>query len=542
MWRAFTPVLGRVRQRCFSAAASPLSFSPPAYVQIAESVVKEALPSGVSEEFELTSRRELLWRPSIAHAKSLVDGGAEVVVLSGARGVGKSCALAALVAKLREDGHHVVYVPSIYEFTHRMPYCFPNPFEMQKFDVPKAGQKFLSDLLTSNEELLEGIPLAASVAGRYRKENCPPGLVDEFREYLKGKKGLEARKEATKLTSVADLARLGNDFLPIAGQVMTDVIHQLKQREPAEEGKKLIFALDEYNAFYNGVAYTFVERQVLVVDMWDMLKTDEDQSKVVEGEDDCWMGHDRREDEGYGDFTADWIAYKEEHLQMQRQKQMGSESKVGKQDDGEYNDVLTGHLGSWPVLFGKPWNKAIHSLQLRDFPQLQALHVLDPLVGGQEHARATKTQHVLAMTERIPYTPRWTGPDGAAWAARREYIEGFEGYEAPPDLWAHERPTKKMRRQSSWTPSNTRDVLDTHPFDPVSAEIVVERYSEDEVFATLAHYIDSGEVFDEKISFPELKLLEIQSQRNPLTMRRDSIRLLKQELDAETEEFLDLPY
>ena len=544
----------------------------PEFLVLDDGVVGEALCKGVAAALDEGESRSLMVRRQAERTVELAREG-RCVVLSGQRGTGKSCTAAIAVQKLRADGWTVLFVPSAADLTERAPYVQPNPFTDGAFDAPWIGATFLSDLLRSHSELLDSVAMPADLAGRYRRENCPPRLVDEVREYLRSLGDAAAMKEATKLDTLGDCARVGLAVEGLAAQAMTDVLEVLLARRGAPADARLCVCVDEYNALFYGTEYSFIEQQERVVDAWDVLASrTEDAKDAVEGEDACWPGWSAAEAADYASHGADWRAYLAAEEERRRREREASEGSVGADaSKSGAAAVVTGtSWGGLPEVFGKPWEKAILELDCADFPQLRPLHFLSPSIhgpagAGDGLARGSGVAFIASMTTRVPHKTQWLGRQKdlgrAEWerlvAPRLRERMAAEGLERAPGeralLRAMWRDFVEGRapaadgfagelygeENSPFLEPGLRDLL--RRSGVAFAEVPHENYDAGEAMAAVASYVDEG-LLDGDLRVDEVKFLEMISQRNPRIMRESLPLLQREHPDAEDADAFKAPY
>ena len=177
-------------------------------------LLPEGAPAGLAAEFAASGTRRVLFRACDLETRALLKQGSSLL-LDGRRGCGKSVALANVVAWARAAGYFVVYVPSAKALT--LDSSYQKDEASGKWDTPEHAARLLRWMLAGNEAAMAEMPVegGASLAA----------LAAEAAHSLE--KGGDP-----KAVTEAALAALG------------------AVRDAARGGKKVMFAIDEYNALF----------------------------------------------------------------------------------------------------------------------------------------------------------------------------------------------------------------------------------------------------------------------------------------------------
>ena len=177
-------------------------------------LMPEGAPAGLAAEFAASGTRRVLFRACDLETRELLKRGTSLL-LDGRRGCGKSAALANVVAWARAAGYFVVYVPSAKALT--LDSSYQKDEASGKWDTPEHAAQLLRWMLAGNEAAMAEMPVegGASLAA----------LAAEAAHSLE--KGGDP-----KAVTEAALAALG------------------AVRDAARGGKKVMFAIDEYNALF----------------------------------------------------------------------------------------------------------------------------------------------------------------------------------------------------------------------------------------------------------------------------------------------------
>ena len=202
------------------------------------------------EEWELaahpTSRRILLRQSTRAVARALVEkqesvGAAAstgpspcVVLVHGQPGVGKTSALAAVVASARKSGFVVLYLPDGDNLHRHGFYITPNARRPGVYDLPVLSQRVCRQLLDSHETALVDVAVSSQLLDEYFTPDQRKQLPDEGGDL-----------------SVAVLLRVGADKTALAPVCYAASVHALKEQEQVP----FVMVLDEFNCYFGQGQY-----------------------------------------------------------------------------------------------------------------------------------------------------------------------------------------------------------------------------------------------------------------------------------------------
>jgi len=189
------------------------------------------------EEWELaahkSTRRIMLRQSSRAIARLLVEEGdhsATRILVSGTRGVGKTAALAAIVASARSSGSIVLYMPDGDQLHKNGFYVEPNAKRQGIYDLPVLSESVCQKFLLSHKSDLAGFEVDKKTLEVY--------FTDDQLKTLPG--------DTDAGLSVVDLLEFGagkTSFAPMCFSASVDVL--MKQDE-----KSFLIVMDEFNCFF----------------------------------------------------------------------------------------------------------------------------------------------------------------------------------------------------------------------------------------------------------------------------------------------------
>lgn len=209
------------------------------------------------EEWELAAHdktKRIMVRECIAKAAKIMDEAAAEegsvvcrrVYLTGGTGVGKTAALAALVASARTSGHIVLYIPDGDRLRKLGKYTEPNKFYehegQQMFDLPVLAQEICSQLLESHETdlgALEGV--SKSVLEKYSSVSNVEKLCAK----------LEGVDEGDDSVSLISLLKLASESIKFSSTCYLAIIDTLMNQTT----KSFTIAMDEFNCYFDHGQY-----------------------------------------------------------------------------------------------------------------------------------------------------------------------------------------------------------------------------------------------------------------------------------------------
>ena len=155
-------------------------------------------------------------------------------MLTGQRGSGKSCSMVNLVAWARSEGYDVIYIPGARALTQESSYQKDDASGL--WDTPEHAKLFLRLAMAGNAELFattEVTTTGAAAGG--------------------GGGGGDGGKKKTTTTTLAALVKNAEDAFEKEPKAMVEaalvVIEEIK-RLASEKKRKVMFAIDEYNALF----------------------------------------------------------------------------------------------------------------------------------------------------------------------------------------------------------------------------------------------------------------------------------------------------
>ncbi|GKY94429.1 hypothetical protein MPSEU_000408800 [Mayamaea pseudoterrestris] len=123
------------------------------------------------EDWELaayqTTKRILLRQSTRRMAQALQDDTTQRIYVHGPQGVGKTAAIATIVAAARTSGAIVLYMPNGDDLHKNGFYMEPNEKQPGLFDLPVLSKNVCSDLLTSHEDDLNSIMVSKEILAKF---------------------------------------------------------------------------------------------------------------------------------------------------------------------------------------------------------------------------------------------------------------------------------------------------------------------------------------------------------------------------------------
>ena len=199
-------------------------------------------PGRMVEEWELSahdSTRRIMLRESTRKiARVLEESPSSRVFVSGRKGVGKSAALASIVASARKSGYIVLYLPDGNRLHRSGFYVRPNPKLEGIFDLPVLSQEVCKELLANHQSDLEGMQGEEKAIKHHFTD-----LQLEELEYSGGPMAL------------TDLLKIAESKTSLAAMCYTIVVEYLME----QQDKPFIMVLDEFNCYYEPGHYFHME-------------------------------------------------------------------------------------------------------------------------------------------------------------------------------------------------------------------------------------------------------------------------------------------
>jgi len=254
-WRAETPVF----MDCYDSSEATASSSGPMVPGILAPLAphKHGGPGKMVEEWELsahsTTKRIMLRESTQVIARALLNEKAPKVYVHGQRGVGKSTALASIVASARHSGAIVFYLPDGDRLRKNGFFVSPSTHPDRKgfFDLQDLSQEALTQLVESHgaAEQMEGMVADRDTLKLYFKETHLKKL-DEFRDGLENGSGSNDDDDDESI-SLLDLVAYAQDNKKHAPMCYSVVLNRLMNQTE----KRFIIVLDEFNCLFDRGRY-----------------------------------------------------------------------------------------------------------------------------------------------------------------------------------------------------------------------------------------------------------------------------------------------
>ena len=208
---------------------------------------KHGGPGKMVEEWELSAhpgtKRIMLRESTQAIARALLERKAPRVYVHGRRGVGKSAALASIVASLRKTGAIVFYLPDGDRLRKNGFYVTPSTHPDRKgvFDLPDLSQEALVQLLGSHDTAskMEGMVADRDTLKAYFKET----QLKKLDEFL----GSDDDGGGGGSVSLLDLVAYAKEHKKHAPMCYSVVLNRLMNQ--TEE--RFVIVVDEFNCLFD---------------------------------------------------------------------------------------------------------------------------------------------------------------------------------------------------------------------------------------------------------------------------------------------------
>ena len=193
------------------------------------------------EEWELSADKEtkrIMLRESTRRIAQLVEKGETTpqrVLVHGRRGVGKTAALAAIVASARKSGHLVHYVPDCRMLYEHGYYNIPNKKREGIFDLPILSKKQCMILLETHRTDLEKFSASRNVMEKYFSDTRMEKVGDS--------------------TPLIEVLELGVEKEPASAGAYSCVLEVLM----TQEEQPFTMIVDEFNVFFGQGQYYNME-------------------------------------------------------------------------------------------------------------------------------------------------------------------------------------------------------------------------------------------------------------------------------------------
>ncbi|CAB9504420.1 Mitochondrial ribosomal death-associated protein 3 [Seminavis robusta] len=192
-------------------------------------------PGRMVEEWELSahskSKRIMLRQSTRDIARALQESESARVLVTGRRGVGKTAAIASVVAAARKSGYIVLYMPDGNRLHKLGYYIEPNPKNKELYDLPVLSQEVCDELMTRHESDLEGMEADEATMQQF--------FTERQLEDLSGYSG----SGSMLLVDLLKAAKANVAHAAMCFTVTVDVL--TKQTD-----KPFLMALDEFNCYF----------------------------------------------------------------------------------------------------------------------------------------------------------------------------------------------------------------------------------------------------------------------------------------------------
>eukprot|EP00522_Entomoneis_paludosa_P015801 CAMPEP_0172453632 /NCGR_PEP_ID=MMETSP1065-20121228/10858_1 /TAXON_ID=265537 /ORGANISM="Amphiprora paludosa, Strain CCMP125" /LENGTH=928 /DNA_ID=CAMNT_0013205819 /DNA_START=149 /DNA_END=2935 /DNA_ORIENTATION=- len=199
------------------------------------------------EEWELAARKDskrIMLRQSMRKVAQVLDGCETTpkrVLMYGRHGVGKTAAMAGLVATARKSGHIVMYVPDANQLHKFGYYIEPSEVTEGMWNLPILSQQLLERLLHVNEDDLKQF----SVDRDFIEKFFTDSQMEEFPEDMK-------RMDLSELCTIAQQSTI------ISGGCYDIVLDVLM----TQEERPFDIFIDEFNIFYKQGEYFHMDYDI----------------------------------------------------------------------------------------------------------------------------------------------------------------------------------------------------------------------------------------------------------------------------------------
>ena len=193
------------------------------------------------EEWELAAHdttRRIMLRQSTRQIARLMQEGEDAsspkrICVSGRQGVGKTAALASIVAAARNSGSVVLYIPYGDMFSKNGYYIEPSEKHLGLYDLPVLSQQVCQQLLDSHGSDLEQFEADAATLEQH--------FTEDQMEQLQSEDG-----GGSKTMKVVDLLKLGTTKTSFAAMCYSTTIDVLMKQDQVP----FVMVMDEFNCYY----------------------------------------------------------------------------------------------------------------------------------------------------------------------------------------------------------------------------------------------------------------------------------------------------
>jgi hypothetical protein len=191
------------------------------------------------EEWELAAHKgskRIMMRQCTRHiARALEESTQARIYVHGRKGVGKTAALAAIVASIRKSGSIVLFLPDGDRLRKNGFYVEPNSKRPGIFDLPVLSEKVCREFLAQHKEDLEGFQVDKATIEKY--------FTDDQQERLEGYSG-----DSMPLLDLLEVGAEKTSFAPMCYSAVVDVLMN-------QDEKPFVMVLDEFNCYFEAGHY-----------------------------------------------------------------------------------------------------------------------------------------------------------------------------------------------------------------------------------------------------------------------------------------------
>ncbi|KAL7500669.1 hypothetical protein ACHAWT_008524 [Skeletonema menzelii] len=173
-------------------------------------------------------------------AMSDSEKGAARVLVTGKRGVGKTAALAGIVASARVSGHIVVYLPDGDRLRRHGFYIEPCNHRKGLYNLPMIAQEFCEQLLTSHGDDINTMTASDETMKEYLTD-------DQIKKVLSNANSNEKESEVEMPLTLDKLLNVGSESSSLSSGCYLSVISTLMNQTE----KPFTIIVDEFNCYYD---------------------------------------------------------------------------------------------------------------------------------------------------------------------------------------------------------------------------------------------------------------------------------------------------
>mmetsp|Transcript_15278 Transcript_15278/g.21288 ORF Transcript_15278/g.21288 Transcript_15278/m.21288 type:complete len:675 (+) Transcript_15278:72-2096(+) len=197
-------------------------------------------PGRMIEEWEIISHKEtkriMLRQSTRKIAQALAnDSKPSRVYVTGKRGVGKTAALATIVASARRSGHIVMYMPDGDRLRKLGYYIVPSGHRKGTFDLPRLSQEVCAEILESHAEDMKEMVASTETLAKFMSESQITKLPVESKENI----------------TLVDLLNVAGEHENYAAPCYSVVVHELMNQTE----KPFLMVADAFNCYFDHGQY-----------------------------------------------------------------------------------------------------------------------------------------------------------------------------------------------------------------------------------------------------------------------------------------------